>query len=241
MDRKDKERGQSLIEIAIILPILLLLLLGVAEVGMGLRNYLVVVNANREGARYGAHGRFGDDATMSTLIAAGGYEPYGTRSVDFLRTGLVDNPFGGGPLSVNEMPPNTGIIITHIVFPENYDHSAAHQNAVALSVQREITGVIGVEDGEAVEPQAVFPGSDDIRNLYQDGRDSRVDLFEVIDRHGPTSRDIIQLRIAEGLTGMPNHIIVVETFFMHEPLGKGIVPSPWIMYAQMEVRDASAN
>ena len=70
MDRKDKERGQSLIEIAIILPILLLLLLGVAEVGMGLRNYLVVVNANREGARYAAHGRFGDDVTVATVLNA---------------------------------------------------------------------------------------------------------------------------------------------------------------------------
>ena len=154
---------------------------------------------------------------------------------------LVENPFGGGLLDVDEMPPNTGIIITTIVFREDYDHSAAHQNAVALEASQEITGVIGVEEDEVVEPQAVVPGRDDIRRLYQDGRDSRVDLFEVIDRHGPTSRDIIQLRIAEGLTGMPNHIIVVETFFMHEPLGKGIVPSPWIMYAQMEVRDASAN
>ena len=85
MDRKDKERGQSLIEIAIILPILLLLLLGVAEVGMGLRNYLVVVNANREGARYAAHGRFGDDVTVATVLNAGGWEPYGTLSVPFLR------------------------------------------------------------------------------------------------------------------------------------------------------------
>jgi Flp pilus assembly protein TadG len=51
------ERGQSLVELALTLPVLLLLLVGVVEVGNGLNAYLTVVDAAREGARYGITGR----------------------------------------------------------------------------------------------------------------------------------------------------------------------------------------
>jgi Flp pilus assembly protein TadG len=239
MDRKDKDRGQSLIEIAIILPILLLLLLGVVEVGMGLRNYLIVVNANREGARFAAHGRYDDDESMQILLDAGGTMPFGAYAVPFLRTDLVQNPAGGGLLDVNEMTPNTGIIITHVEFPANYEHAAAFQNAVMAGVTRVVTGVTAVSATEIVSPQVQIIGRDDIRWLWPDGRDSRVNLQEIINRHGPATSDIRQARLDEGLRGMRNHIIIVETFYMHHPLGEGLVPSPWVMYAQMEVRDAS--
>jgi len=43
--RKNK-KGQSLVEMALIAPILLLMFLGVVEVGWALRNFIVVQNAN---------------------------------------------------------------------------------------------------------------------------------------------------------------------------------------------------
>lgn len=46
------ERGQSLVEMAIITPLLLMMLLGLFEVGYVLRNYLIVVNTAREAARF---------------------------------------------------------------------------------------------------------------------------------------------------------------------------------------------
>lgn len=49
-----KDRGQSLVEMAIVAPLLLIMLLGLFEVGYALRNYMVLLNANREAARYGA-------------------------------------------------------------------------------------------------------------------------------------------------------------------------------------------
>jgi Flp pilus assembly protein TadG len=45
-------KGQSLVEVAIIMPLLLLMLLGVFEVGLALRNYLKLVDANREVVRW---------------------------------------------------------------------------------------------------------------------------------------------------------------------------------------------
>lgn len=47
-------KGQALVETAIILPILLIMMIGVLEVGWALRGYLVLSNANREAARWAA-------------------------------------------------------------------------------------------------------------------------------------------------------------------------------------------
>jgi Flp pilus assembly protein TadG len=47
------QEGQALIEFSIIIPVLLLLLLGIAELSMVLNSYLSIENAAREGARIG--------------------------------------------------------------------------------------------------------------------------------------------------------------------------------------------
>jgi len=51
--RAFRERGQSLVEAAIALPLLLLLLMGIMEYGWYFYNQLNVENGSREGARYG--------------------------------------------------------------------------------------------------------------------------------------------------------------------------------------------
>ena len=51
--RKNTERGAALVELAIVLPFLLLLLMGTVEIGLLLYNQQVLTNASREGARAG--------------------------------------------------------------------------------------------------------------------------------------------------------------------------------------------
>lgn len=46
------QTGQSLAELAIVLPILLILLLGVFDIGNGFSTYITLSNASREGARW---------------------------------------------------------------------------------------------------------------------------------------------------------------------------------------------
>ena len=46
-----RERGQSLVEFAVILPLLLLIVLAAVDLGMGFRTYIALTNAAREGAR----------------------------------------------------------------------------------------------------------------------------------------------------------------------------------------------
>ena len=46
--------GQSLVELAIVLPLLLLMVMGIFDLGRGIFYYSAIHNAAREGARYGA-------------------------------------------------------------------------------------------------------------------------------------------------------------------------------------------
>jgi hypothetical protein len=46
-------RGQSLVEIALLLPVLLLLIVVIIDMGRGVYYFSVIYNAAREGARYG--------------------------------------------------------------------------------------------------------------------------------------------------------------------------------------------
>jgi len=63
------ERGQSLVEIALFLPILLIILVGIVEVSHALTAYLVIANAAREGARFGAAGGKEEDITTVILTS----------------------------------------------------------------------------------------------------------------------------------------------------------------------------
>jgi Flp pilus assembly protein TadG len=52
--RRQRSRGQSLVEFALAFPLFILLLAGMIDFGIGLYSYMTLVNATREGARLGA-------------------------------------------------------------------------------------------------------------------------------------------------------------------------------------------
>jgi Flp pilus assembly protein TadG len=60
------KKGQSLVEAAIILPILILLVMGIIDFGLLFNNYIQISNASREGARKAALG--GTDAEIVQTI-----------------------------------------------------------------------------------------------------------------------------------------------------------------------------
>ena len=59
-DGSPTDRGQSLVEMAIITPLLLLLFIGVLEVGWAIRGYIVLLNADREATRFATRGQYLD-------------------------------------------------------------------------------------------------------------------------------------------------------------------------------------
>ena len=55
MNRQSRAgRGQALVEMALITPVLIFILLGITDIGRAYYQYTVMTNAVREGARYGA-------------------------------------------------------------------------------------------------------------------------------------------------------------------------------------------
>jgi hypothetical protein len=87
---KDREKGQSLVEFALTLPLVLLLVLGTIDLGLGFKTYIALTNAAREGVRWvsihptdlgcaGALNRIADEAGQVNLvikspISTDGYE-----------------------------------------------------------------------------------------------------------------------------------------------------------------------
>lgn len=63
---KDSGKGQSVVEMAFALPILLLLVVGIIELGFALNAYVQTINAVREGARFGSMG--GSDTGITTVV-----------------------------------------------------------------------------------------------------------------------------------------------------------------------------
>jgi Flp pilus assembly protein TadG len=62
-EHPSNERAQAIVEFAIVLPILMLLLIGILEVGRMLFAYASVINASREASRYASAVGFADDTS----------------------------------------------------------------------------------------------------------------------------------------------------------------------------------
>ena len=52
------QRGQSLVEMTVVVPLLLFMFLGLIEVGWAIRGYLVLLSTNREAVRFAARGEY---------------------------------------------------------------------------------------------------------------------------------------------------------------------------------------
>lgn len=54
--KKDGERGQSLVEFVLVVPVFLMLVFAIVDFGIGFHAWISVTNGSREGARLGAVG-----------------------------------------------------------------------------------------------------------------------------------------------------------------------------------------
>ncbi len=80
------EKGQAIVEMALVMPLLVMLLFGIVEFGRVLNTYIVVTNLSREGARLGAVG--GSD----------------TAIVDFVRNSASTSGFDTTQISISPTP-----------------------------------------------------------------------------------------------------------------------------------------
>lgn len=82
------ERGQAIVEMALVLPLLIMLLFGIVEFGRVLNTYIVVTNLSREGARFAAVG--GSD----------------TAVMDFIKSAAASSGFDVSLVQVQSDPPS---------------------------------------------------------------------------------------------------------------------------------------
>lgn len=70
--RPGGQRGQALVEFALMLPLLLIVLFMVVDFGVGLTRWIAITNAAREGARLGAVGAAEADIRLKTVDTSDG-------------------------------------------------------------------------------------------------------------------------------------------------------------------------
>jgi len=92
-------RGAELVEFALVLPILLLVIAGILDMGFLFNNYEIVTNAAREGARMAAIPGFTDDAVKDRVnkYVSGAGLPGGAVTTTVDRAVRID--FTGGSFS----------------------------------------------------------------------------------------------------------------------------------------------
>jgi Flp pilus assembly protein TadG len=86
-------RGQSAIEVGLVLPVLVVTLMGMVEVAWWLRSYVIVGTAAREGMRYGSRGPHLGATTQEEILDAASDT---ADSVQESMEGLLDLDFGDG-------------------------------------------------------------------------------------------------------------------------------------------------
>lgn len=91
------ERGSEMVELAIALPILLLVIAGIMDFGFLFERYEVVTNAAREGARMAVLTGYSCDNTLTSDV--------GSRVQTYLTTsGLTDTPTVNCAISTQTLP-----------------------------------------------------------------------------------------------------------------------------------------
>jgi hypothetical protein len=102
----DSSKGQSLVEMAIISPILIFMMIGLFEVGWGLRGYVILSNVNREITRFSVRPGYMDFSTKADVITS--YN----RIQDWVLTA------NSGELDLNfasDATGNASLIVSHVV------------------------------------------------------------------------------------------------------------------------------
>jgi hypothetical protein len=105
--RRLRDRGTSLVEVGLILPVLILMAVGLSEIGFLVVDYLTVTNAAREGARTGAAAAdfpTADDLILQAVEEASCNLRFGDLElVRVFKADAVGDPIVG---SINEYTPS---------------------------------------------------------------------------------------------------------------------------------------
>jgi Flp pilus assembly protein TadG len=213
--RLGNTQGQSLVELTITLPILLLMFVGLVEIGYVLRNYLVVVNATREGTRFAARGQWFDNADepegaadpiIERVLAAGGYVGDPQDGVRVLRTESAGA----------EHPANAKVIIYFVSIPDQIDGTGG----LAYEAPATVSWIAG--------PLSY---------------DSKIDIVAEAEAARQANYEFNDEYYVQGELDMPseNNFVIIETYYAHRqllgmPIFTEILPDIIPLYSKADMR-----
>jgi hypothetical protein len=147
--RTKGERGQGLVEMALILPFLLILVVGLVEAGLVLNRQLTVVNAAREGARFGATGATPSDIYTQTLMATSQMFDFTDENAVVVVIHAETNEAGDGFEEWTEKIYPEGSTVPHVTQDEVLVELQAEGNAgdvrlVAVDVEYDHQSMLGL-------------------------------------------------------------------------------------------------
>jgi len=182
-------------------------LIGVVEIGYALRSYLIVVNADREGCRFAARGRFSDQRVIERVISSGTFIPMSDPPVPFLRTHGAES--------------NTAVIVRHLVIDSDGE---------VISDTRAFSGV--VPSGVTMRP--VNPVSDTVISTTQIVDRHSAAVQEINDQREAAGYERMRDHVVVVEVHYAHHPLWGSLL---SQLSLGIVPGdPWMIRFHTEMR-----
>ena len=151
--RAGGERGQSLAELALVMPLLLMILVAMVEVGWAMRSHLIVTTASREAARFAARRVFDyaeiDEVAEVALLSLNpvydGADANATIIITKVQIDAEGNPpviDGGQPYVKGDLPVESGlgaaeynqIVADNVVFNTTHSGIDSENNVVVVEV-----------------------------------------------------------------------------------------------------------
>ena len=139
--RLRSERGAELLEFAFVLPVMMLVLAGILDMGFLFKNYEVVTNAAREGARMAAlPGRVDADvrSRVNAYLAAGGLTATATTTINDVVLNIAPGVSIDGVRVVVSYPHSFMILgpISALVQPTAISNSATLTAVVTMRTEK---------------------------------------------------------------------------------------------------------
>jgi hypothetical protein len=236
------EKGQSLVEMALITPLLLLLFIGVLEVGWAIRGYIVLLNADREGTRFAARGPYLDFSQNDRADI--GYDYVLEHTLDSLSNQL--------DFDVVSDDPNGTLIVTHYLVDTRKPCEEPPCNDDCKADNRNKNGGCDCSTPDRREPDYLLddrlrhPGVSGFEHytaLYGIPRESRLDHNAIVAQLKEQNDAFnCSLNVKDpSAPWSPNSLVVVEAWYdqpqlLGVPLVSNYFTDPVPLYVQTAMR-----
>jgi hypothetical protein len=237
--------GQSLVEMAIITPLLLLMFIGVLEVGWAIRGYIVLLNADREATRFAARGQYLD--FHQTERSEIGYGYVLSHTMDSMAQQLA--------FDVTSGEPNGTLIVSHYLVDTGKPCADPPCNDDCEADRHNKDGGCDCTTPDRREPDypyddlVLYPGTagyDHFTALYGISRESRIETAGLI-AELKEQNDAFNCSLNAKDPSVPwsaNSVVVVEAFYdqpqlLGVPLISNKFTDPVPLYVETAMRIAS--